>query len=110
MTVSKEIDIPVVNFSEFSSGSASTRQDCADKILEAFITVGFVYLSDALPPETIDKAFSLSKEFFAKPLEEKMKIEWESFVGKRGFVVKGFLPFTFLMRQVVNRSSTLMIW
>jgi isopenicillin N synthase-like dioxygenase len=97
MTVFKEINIPVVNFSEFSSGSASTRQDCANKILEAFTTVGFVYLSNALPPESIDKAFSLSKEFFGKPLEEKKNIEWESFVGRRGFVVKGFLPFSMFL-------------
>jgi hypothetical protein len=48
-----------------------------------------VYLSNALPQGTIDKAFSLSKEFFGKTLSEKMKVEWESFVGKRGFVMKG---------------------
>lgn len=87
---SKEVAIPVVDFSTFVNGSDIDRQKCANKILEAFTTVGFVYLSNALPLETIDKAFSLSKEFFAKPLEYKKGVEWESFVGKRGFVVKGF--------------------
>src|SRR5271170_7617355 len=87
---SKEIAIPVVDFSTFTSGSQADRQACADKILEAFTTVGFVYLSNALPLETIDTAFDLSKEFFAKTVEEKMKVEWESFIGKRGFVMKGF--------------------
>jgi len=86
---SKEIVIPVVDFSTFASGDPISRRECANKILEAFTTVGFVYLSNALPTETIDTAFSLSKEFFAKPVEEKLKVEWESFVGKRGFVVKG---------------------
>jgi len=86
---SKEIVIPVVDFSTFASGDPISRRECANKILEAFTTVGFVYLSNALPIETIDTAFSLSKEFFAKPVEDKMKVEWESFVGKRGFVVKG---------------------
>ena len=86
---SKEISIPVVDFSSFTKGDPIARQECANKILEAFTTVGFVYLSNALPADTIDTAFSLSKEFFAKPQEEKMKVEWESFVGKRGFVVKG---------------------
>jgi isopenicillin N synthase-like dioxygenase len=86
---SKEISIPVVDFSAFAAGSAADRQECADKILNAFTTVGFVYLSNALPTETIDKAFTLSEKFFAKPIEDKMKVEWESFVGKRGFVVKG---------------------
>ena len=89
---SKEIAIPVVDFSSFTAGTPADRQKCAEKILEAFTTVGFVYLSNALPLETIDKAFSLSKEFFAKSMEEKMKVEWESFVGKRGFVTKGIHP------------------
>jgi isopenicillin N synthase-like dioxygenase len=86
---SKDIVVPVVDFSSFTSGIPLDRQKCAEKILEAFTTVGFVYLSNALPLETIDKAFTLSKEFFAKPAEEKLKVEWESFIGKRGFVVKG---------------------
>jgi isopenicillin N synthase-like dioxygenase len=91
---SKEIAIPVVDFSAFSSGSAAERQACADEILNAFTTVGFVYLSNAIATETIDTAFTLSKEFFAKSLDEKMKVEWESFVAKRGFVVKGYPIFS----------------
>jgi len=86
---SKEVTIPVVDFSTFLNGSDIDRQKCANKVLEAFTTVGFVYLSNALPLETIDKAFLLSKEFFAKQPEYKKGVEWESFVGKRGFVVKG---------------------
>lgn len=86
---SKEIAIPVVDFSTFLTGTSIQRQHCANAILNAFTTVGFVYLSHALPDETIDKAFSLSKEFFALSLVEKRKVEWESFVGKRGFVMKG---------------------
>jgi isopenicillin N synthase-like dioxygenase len=102
MSASKEIAIPIVDFSEFTSGSISMRQQSADKILEAFTTVGFVYLSNALLPETIERAFSLSKEFFARPLEEKTKVEWESFIGKRGFVMKGFSYFD----STDNRSRT----
>ena len=29
------------------------------------------------------------KDFFDKSLEEKMKVEWRSFVGKRGIIMKG---------------------
>jgi isopenicillin N synthase-like dioxygenase len=86
---SKEVAIPVVDFSMFLGGTEMDQRKCANKILEAFTTVGFVYLSKALTLETIDKAFLLSKEFFAQSLEYKKRIEWESFVGKRGFVVKG---------------------
>jgi non-haem dioxygenase in morphine synthesis N-terminal len=60
---SREMAIPVVDFSTFLTGTPSQRQQCADAILKAFTTVGFVYLSHALPCETIDKAFSLNKEF-----------------------------------------------
>ena len=64
-------------------------QKGAYRILDAFTMVGFIYLSNALALETIEKAFSLSKECFAESLEEKSKVEWKSFGGKRGFVVKG---------------------
>ena len=80
---------PIVDFTSFARGDPAARQECANKILEAFPTVGFVYLSNAVALETIDKALSLSKQFFAKPVEEKVEVEWESFVGKRGFVMKG---------------------
>jgi len=79
---SKEVDIPVADFSTFLNGSEIDRQKCANKILEAFSTIGFVYLSNAPPLETIHKAFLFSKEFFAQPLEYKNRIEWESFVSK----------------------------
>jgi len=87
--VSKEIDIPQIDFAEFKSGDPKVREACAQKIVSAFKTIGFVYLANALPIETKDKAFALAKGLFAKSTEEKKKIAWESFTGKRGFVVNG---------------------
>ena len=87
--VSKEIDIPQIDFAEFKSGDPKVREACAQKIVSAFKTIGFVYLANALPIETKDKAFALAKGLFAKSTEEKEKIAWESFTGKRGFVVNG---------------------
>src|SRR2546423_15722183 len=86
---SNEISTAIVDLTSFARVDPAARQECANKILEPFTAVGFVYLSNAVALETIDKALSLSKQFFAKPVEEKVEVEWESFVGKRGFVMKG---------------------
>jgi isopenicillin N synthase-like dioxygenase len=48
---SKEIEIPVFEFSTFLTDTPSQRQQCASAILKAFTTVGFANLSHALPRE-----------------------------------------------------------
>ncbi|KAJ7443620.1 thymine dioxygenase [Mycena galericulata] len=63
--------IAIVDFATFLDGS--DKQAVADKMLASFKDIGFVYLlNHGIPPEWIARMFSLSKEFFAQPMEVKM--------------------------------------
>src|SRR5271156_3001659 len=82
--------IPIVDFSKFLSGSEADKVASAKEILQGFTFSGFIYLSNTgISQETVDNSFSWSKRFFALPIEEKMKLEWESPESNRGYVAPG---------------------
>ena len=61
-----DYSVPVIDMSK------GTDEDIADQLWNAATTVGFFSLvGHGIPQETIDKAFSVSKEFFALPQKEK---------------------------------------
>lgn len=67
---------PVVDFSNFLSGDPERMQKCADEIGHACRTQGFFQIINHPIPLSLQKEmFKLSKEFFALPLEEKMKLD-----------------------------------
>ncbi|KAJ7731565.1 Clavaminate synthase-like protein [Mycena maculata] len=63
--------IAIIDFAPFLD--ASNKQDVADRMLASFKDIGFIYLiNHGIPPERIAQMFSLSRTFFAQPLEVKM--------------------------------------
>ena len=67
---------PVVDFSNFLSGEPERVKKCAEEIGEACRTQGFFQIVNHPIPLSLQKEmFRLSKEFFALPLEEKMKLD-----------------------------------
>jgi hypothetical protein len=57
-TPNPSFDIPVVDFSNFHTGTSPTKRQIADQILGAFKTSGFVYLSNhGIPAEMISDVF-----------------------------------------------------
>ncbi|RPA92744.1 Clavaminate synthase-like protein [Choiromyces venosus 120613-1] len=51
-------------------------QECAENLLQAAETLGFVYITlegSDIPPEKVERMFEISKKFFASPKEEKAK-------------------------------------
>ncbi|PWW79580.1 Clavaminate synthase-like protein [Tuber magnatum] len=51
-------------------------KECAESLLEAAETLGFVYITlegSNIPPERVERMFEISKKFFASPKEEKAK-------------------------------------
>jgi isopenicillin N synthase-like dioxygenase len=42
-----------------------------------------------LPQDAVSNAFSWSKRFFELPMEEKMKVAWETPESNRGYVAPG---------------------
>lgn len=67
---------PVVDFSNFLSGDPERMKKCAEEIGHACRTLGFFQIINHPIPLSIQKEmFKLSKQFFALPLEEKMKLD-----------------------------------
>lgn len=67
---------PVIDFSGFLSGETTKMQICAEQIGQACLTQGFFQIINHGVPSSLQKQmFQLSKDFFALPLEEKMKLD-----------------------------------
>ena len=67
---------PVIDFSNFLSGDPSKMKECAEQIGHACRTQGFFQIVNHPIPASLQKEmFKLSKEFFALPIDEKMKLD-----------------------------------
>lgn len=67
---------PVIDFSDFLSGDNERMKRCASQIREACLTQGFFQIVNHNIPLSLQKEmFKISKEFFALPVEEKMKLD-----------------------------------
>ncbi|KZT57844.1 flavonol synthase/flavanone 3-hydroxylase [Calocera cornea HHB12733] len=67
--------VPIVDFGLFlNPPSPEAKKATANSIVQAFGTVGFVYLMNhGIPQDKVDECYDWSKKFFALPLEEKKK-------------------------------------
>ena len=75
--------IPVVDFGPFLDGSG--RPAVADAIRHAAESIGFFYLANhRLPVASLERAFSVSRQFFELPVEQKRAIKINRF--HRGYV------------------------
>ncbi|KAJ3998816.1 hypothetical protein F5050DRAFT_1742118 [Lentinula boryana] len=78
--------IPIINLSQISSNDPSIRRALAKEIRSACINVGFFYVANHGVPETLIEEFSSrSKEFFALPLESKLKIDNKTTPNMMGY-------------------------
>ncbi|KAK6537923.1 hypothetical protein TWF694_010819 [Orbilia ellipsospora] len=65
-------EIPVIDFSQFTKGDASARDEVSKSMVDAFRKYGFVYLiNHSIPEYSISQAFRMSKLFFDLPLSSK---------------------------------------
>jgi isopenicillin N synthase-like dioxygenase len=82
--------IPIVDFNTFLTGSPTSKTRVAKEILEGFTSSGFIYLGNTgLPSGAVSNVFSWSKRFFDLPMEEKVKLAWETPESNRGYVAPG---------------------
>jgi isopenicillin N synthase-like dioxygenase len=78
--------VPIIDFEPFLKGTDLERMAVAKQVLEAFQTIGFIYLrGHGIPQSTIDLAFEWSKKFFDLPAVEKDKLSWTVPESNRGF-------------------------
>ena len=83
-------EIPIIDFSLFLKGSESDKNACAKQVLDGFTSAGFVYLGHTgITPKTVSNVFDWSKRFFDLPMEEKLKLAWDTPESNRGYVVPG---------------------
>lgn len=81
--------IPVIDFSRFLVGSVEQQQEVADEIRAALAKVGFFLLRNhGIPESVIQAGFDMSKAFYHRPLEEKMRFVKSSSIGT-GFLAHG---------------------
>ena len=82
--------IPVIDFGPFLNGTPAERLAVAQKVIDGFKNVGFIYLSNhGIPQDQIFNVFGQSKAFFDQPKELKEKLAWTSPEANRGYVSPG---------------------
>ncbi|KAM0751545.1 thymine dioxygenase [Meredithblackwellia eburnea MCA 4105] len=85
--------VPIVDFKGFLVGTAEEKLATANELLTAMKDVGFVMLSNfydsAVTKEKVEKAFSMTKEFFSLPIDTKDGLAWQSPESNRGYVRQG---------------------
>jgi isopenicillin N synthase-like dioxygenase len=77
--------IPVIDFSDFTSGDSDTHQATATSIRRAFEDFGFLYLRNhRVPQSVVDELFDQSRAFFALPTEAKTRATGYASLGYSG--------------------------
>ncbi|KAF2452019.1 putative gibberellin 20-oxidase [Karstenula rhodostoma CBS 690.94] len=86
------VDVHILKASESTILNTAGHQELGEKLYDAFATVGFAYLIDAPLGFTQDELFELSREFFALPLNQKMKLAKKSFRPSHVNTYRGYFP------------------
>ncbi|MBT5265111.1 MAG: isopenicillin N synthase family oxygenase [Rhodospirillaceae bacterium] len=75
-STSEDLSVPTIDFEPFLLGDPAGKQQVARAIRDACENTGFFYLTGhGVPQDKIDAAFEASHQFFALPLQERMKIK-----------------------------------
>src|SRR5690606_29861773 len=83
-------NIPSVDLADFLSEDPKRRQKFVDEIGDAYEEIGFVSLKNHfLEDKLADNLYKEGKNFFALPIETKIKYEIEGLGGQRGYVSFG---------------------
>lgn len=81
-------EIPVIDVAPLIEGAPGGREKVAEEILVAAQNVGFFYIRNhGIAADVIASAMDASKEFYARPLEEKMTVRINE--RHRGFLRVG---------------------
>ena len=71
-------DIPILDIGPYLAGVSGAAESLAENIRFIQETIGFyVVINHGVAPEVMDNAYSALRRFFARPKEEKLKLENE---------------------------------
>lgn len=72
---SAKVAFPVIDFAPFLSGDPGSKLRVAQSIIDVCKGTGFLYLANhGVPQGELDAMFAATRNFFAQPVEEKMKV------------------------------------
>jgi len=81
------VEIPVIDFSLFTSGNATARQTIIQQIYQACHEIGFMYLKNtSISNDLIRQVLKQSKDFFDLPLAVKQQLAWSNEFSNQGYV------------------------
>lgn len=84
------INIPRLDLQQFTHGNSEQRHQFSQDIGRAFNETGFVTIANhGLSDELIDNLYAIVKEFFALPMDVKLKYEFPELAGQRGYTSPG---------------------
>lgn len=84
----KRKHVPELSLGAFAHGGADKRRAFTDGLIEGLHNFGFVILKDhGVDRDLLARAYRLSSEFFALPVDEKMKYHRQD--GQRGYTPFG---------------------
>ncbi|TFK48749.1 Clavaminate synthase-like protein [Heliocybe sulcata] len=79
-------EIPIIDLKDATSTDPQARRALAEKIRDACINVGFLYIKNhGIPDEVIQGAVSAAKTFFKLPLETKMALDIHKSPNFKGY-------------------------
>ncbi|HJV18882.1 MAG TPA: 2-oxoglutarate and iron-dependent oxygenase domain-containing protein [Sediminibacterium sp.] len=82
--------IPIVDLAAFTSGSAAQKAAFVQELGKAYEEVGFVAVKNhGIPDQLIADQYAFVQQFFALPLEKKLKYEIAGLAGQRGYTSFG---------------------
>jgi len=85
-----DFTIPVIDFAPFRSGSEAAKEGVAHEVVNAFKSVGFMYIKNhGVDDTTISKVFTESDHFFALRDDVKGPLAWTDPRANRGFTKIG---------------------
>jgi isopenicillin N synthase-like dioxygenase len=91
---SAKVLFPVIDFGPFLSGDIEAKRRVAESIIDVCKGTGFFLLANhGVPQVKVDAVFRATKQFFAQPLEEKMK------VGSPDRKAKGYREYGFFHKD-----------
>jgi len=94
----QQLQVPVVDFGKFWTGSQADRLAISRDVVKAFKDIGFMYISNhPIDQNVIDKVFQESSDFFALPDSIKDQLAWRDPKANRGYVKQG--------RELVTNST-----
>ncbi|SRR5579883_83611 len=81
------LEIPVIDFSQFTDGDATARKIVVEQIYQACHEIGFMYLeNDGITEDIKSRVFAQSKYFFDLPSTLKQQLAWTDELSNQGYV------------------------